>query len=457
MKLNLLFLTAAMALANAAHAADFKLEATGSEPLYQTTLPKAVYQQSRADNLQDLTISNAAGEQVPYSLLDYYALHPQTAATLDSKPLSVFPIQESSLSNPNELSIQLEKNAESTSVNLNMNATAKEVKTIYLVDAGKQHPALQTLSVDWQSGEGVLLALDVLASDDLKNWSPVGHGVLLKTSSNGTALLQNNIRLDAPTEARYLQIRPANHETLILNKINAQYDSVRALTPETIWQEAPLLKREQDSKSGTINLDFESQGRYPARYMRVQLPQNNTITSARILVRNQENADWQYLTSAALYRMDKAGKNYTNADISLDTASFHSTWRYWRLQFNQSNGGLGAQNPSISLGWLPQTVVWNARGQAPFTLQIGAQPSTVNTVGIASLIPDYAPEKVLQLPKASVALTINAANNASPAAASNSWVAAPDYKTWLLWAGLGLGVLLLAFMAYSLVKNERKD
>lgn len=458
MKLSALFLAAAFCF-NSAYAADFNLTTTGSEPLYQTTLPKQVYQYSRANNLQDLTISNAAGEQVPYALLPYYELHPQTATTLDSKPLLVFPIKESSLSNPNALSIQLNKDAQNTSLNLNMNASAKEVKTTYLVDAGKKHPALQTLKVDWQSGDGVLLPLDVLASDDLKNWSAVGHGVLLKTSVDGKPLLQNNIHLDYPTQARYLQIRPSNGETLILNAVNAQYNSVRLLTPDILWQTIQFQQREAADKNGNIHINFEAQGRYAASYLRVQLPQNNTITSANILVRNKNDADWQMLTSVSLYRMSKSENTYTNPDIAINTA----TWRYWRLQFNQANGGIGAQNPTLSLGWLPQTVVWNARGTAPFKLVVGENPKIINKVAVQSLISDYKTEKVLALPQANidlVALATTIAENASnqaPQSAEQSWTNAPDYKTWLLWAGLALGVLLLAGMAYALANGDKKE
>ncbi|MDP1659944.1 MAG: DUF3999 domain-containing protein [Methylotenera sp.] len=452
MKLTHLFLAAIFCLANTARAESFQLEASGSEPLYQTSLPKAVYQHSRSNALQDLTITNASGEQVPYALLAYEALHPQTATTLDTKPLLVFPIKESSLSNPSALSVQIEKSASNTSVNITSNETGTSEKIVYLVDAGKKHPPLKTLSVDWQGSEGVLLALDVLASDDLKNWSSIGHDVLLKTSADGKALLQNNISLDNATEARYLQIRATDNATLNLTKINAEYNSVRSLTLQTHWQDVQFIQREQDDKKGVINLDFESLGRYPAGYLRVHLPQTNTITSASILVRNRNDAPWQYVTTTSLYRMDKTGKSYTNPDVLLNaTAS-----RYWRLQFNQSSGGIGAENPKLSLGWLPQTVVWNARGQAPFSLQVGVDQKIVNAVGIASLIPDYKIEKVLQLPKASLTAEVSA-NNSSPEQASNAWVAPIDYKHWLLWGGLFLGVLLLAGMAYSLLKADSKQ
>ena len=57
MKLNLLALSA-LILAISSQAATFNLETSNDEPLYQTTLPKAVYQYSTRDHLQDLLVMN---------------------------------------------------------------------------------------------------------------------------------------------------------------------------------------------------------------------------------------------------------------------------------------------------------------------------------------------------------------------------------------------------------------
>jgi hypothetical protein len=456
MKLTQFILASTICLLNTAMAAEFKLNATGSEPLYQTTLAKAAYQYSRSDNLQDLTINNAAGEQVPYALLPYHELHQQTASSLDSKPLNFFPLKESSLSNPGDLTVQIDKIANSTSVNITTksfditpNDNSIGGQSIYLVDAGKKHPPLQTLSLHWHGSENMLLAVNVLASNDLKQWINVGHGVLLKTSSDGNALRQDSIHLDIATEARYLQLRGAENATFYVNKINAEYNSLYALTPALLWQEVPLKQREQADKNGAVNIDFESQGRYPTSYLRVHLPQNNTMTRASIFVRNKSDADWQYLTSASLYRTDKSGKSYSNPDIFLNA----TTSRFWRLQFNQSSGGIGAENPSLSLGWLPQTVVWNGRGKAPFSLHVGENPHIVNTVDIASLIPNF---KIKKLHGITIASTQTEVSTTSETV-TNAWLTPIDYKRWLLWGGLLLGVLLLAGMAISLVKTEPNE
>ncbi|MDP3087512.1 MAG: DUF3999 domain-containing protein [Methylotenera sp.] len=456
MKLTQLIFAASICLLNTAMAAEFRLNATGSEPLYQTTLAKAVYQYSRNDNLQDLTINNAAGEPVPYALLPHHELHQQTANILDAKPLNFFPLKDSNLRNPSDLTVQIDKIANSTSVNITTksfditpNDNSIGGQSIYLVDAGEKHPPLQTLSLHWQGNENMLLTVEVLASDDLKHWTNVGYGVLLNTSLDGKALRQDSIHLDNATKARYLQLRGADNATFYISKINAEYHNLQVLTPALLWQEVPLQQREQADENGVVNIDYESQGRYPASYLRVQLPQNNTITSTTIFVRNRSDADWQYLTSASLYRTDKAGKNYSNPDIFLNA----TTSRFWRLKFNQSSGGIGAENPSLSLGWLPHTVVWNARGQAPFSLHVGENPNIVNTVDIASLIPNFKFKKLQDIASASLKIELSTTTEA----VINTWKAPIDYKRWLLWGGLLLGVLLLAGMAFSLLKTERKE
>lgn len=439
-------------------AANFKLDANGNEPFYQTNISKEVYQYTHSSTLQDLTIQNASGEQVPYALIPYEDLHPQTTTHQDSKPLIIFPIKESALGNPNELRIHLQKNAGNTSLDIissdGETAASKRTNPIYLLDAGKEHAPLETISVDWQDVEGKLLTLEVLTSNDLQNWTHAGNAVLLKTANANNSILQNTISLDSPTEVRYLQIRATepSSSNFTLTKANAEYSKVQSITPKLVLQTIQLIARSEDTKNGLVNIDFESAGHFPASYLQIKLPQNNTITNTTIQVRNNTNEPWEYLTTASVYRLMQQGKTFTSPDVVLSPTAA----RYWRLQFNQASGGIGAENPNLSLGWLPSTVVWNARGQAPFTLHVGEKPSIVNNVSIASLIPDYKIEKIQTLANADLTLEVSA-NNSTTEQAANTWTAPINYKRWLLWGGLFLGVLLLAGMAFSLLKTDTKE
>jgi hypothetical protein len=459
---NLIITSLLATLGLPAMAASFKLDANGNDPFYQTSVSKEVYQYTRSGQLQDLTINNASGEQVPYALIPYEDLHPQTSTHQDSKPLIVYPIKENAQSNLNELRIHLQKNAGNTSVDIvsskgDLNSegdASKKPNSIYLLDAGKKHVPLETISVDWQGVDGKLLTLEVLTSDDLQSWSHAGNAVLLKTSNVNSSILQNTISLDSPTEARYLQIRTTepNSTSFKLTKTNAEYSKVQSISPQLVLQTIQFLERSEDAKKGLVNIDFESAGHFPASYLKIKLPQNNTITSATIQVRNNTNEPWQYLTTASVYRLMQQGKTFTSPDVVLSP----TVARYWRLQFNQASGGIGAENPSLSLGWLPSTVVWNARGHAPFTLHVGEKPSIVNNVSIASLMPGYEIEKIQSLANSGLTLEVSA-NNAATEQANNTWTAPIDYKRWLLWGGLFLGVLLLAGMAFSLLKTDTKE
>ncbi len=447
-----------VALAIPANAASFKLDANGNDPFYQSNISKEVYQYTHSSTLQDLTIQSASGEQVPYALIPYEDLYPQTTTQQDSKQLIIYPIKENALGNPSELRIHLQKSAGNTSLEIVSNDgeanVSKKTSAIYLLDAGKKHAPLETISVDWQGVDGKLLTLEVLTSDDLQSWSHAGNAVLLKTANANSSIVQNTISLDSPTEARYLQIRATepNSSSFNLTKANAEYSKVQSIAPQLVLQSIQFIARSEDPKKGLVNIDFESAGHFPASYLQIKLPQNNTITSTTIQVRNNINEPWEYLTTASVYRLMQQGKTFTNPDVVLSP----TVARYWRLQFNQSSGGIGAENPSLSLGWLPSTVVWNARGQAPFTLHVGEKPSIVNNVSIASLIPDYKIEKILALVKSGITLEVSA-NNTTTEQVANTWVAPIDYKRWLLWGGLFLGVLLLAGMAFSLLKTESKE
>lgn len=455
---NLIITSLLFTLSLPAAAARFKLDANGNDPFYQTSISKEVYQYTHSSTLQDLTINNASGEQVPYALIPYEDLYPQSSTHLNRKPLIIFPIKENVLNNPNELRIHLQKNAGNTSVDIissdSETDAGKKPNSIYLLDAGKKHAPLETISVDWQGVDGKLLTLEVLTSDDLQSWSHAGNAILLKTSNDHSSILQNTISLDSPTEVRYLQIRTTepNSTNFNLTKADAVYSKVQNITPKLVLQDIQFLERSEDTKNGLVNIDFESAGHFPASYLQIKLPQNNTITNAMIQVRNNANEPWQYLTTASVYRLMQQGKTFTNPDVVLSP----TVARYWRLQFNLSSGGIGAENPSLSLGWLPSTVIWNARGQTPFTLHVGEKSNIVNKVSIASLIPDYKIEKIRALANSSLTLEVSA-NDTVTEKVVNTWVAPIDYKRWLLWGGLFLGVLLLAGMALSLLKTDTKD
>lgn len=439
---SLLVVVSIALLTSAAHAASFKLEANAAEPLYQTTLTKEIYQYTGSNQLQDISIVNANGETVPHALVPYESMFQQTKITQTTKPLVIFPMQAEALKQAGITNIQLNNHNSNTSINVSSEDGKPISKTYYLFDLGQQPLAFKKLTFDWEGQEGQFLTVDILTSHQLNSWTKVGEAVLLKVTANNQAIVQNSVMLDQLVTARYLQIRP--HETtdsFVLTAVNLEFNQVQDLIKPTLWQTVSFSKR--TNRNVETHVDFESSSRYPATYLKITLPQQNTITYATILTRNHEDQPWQFVTSTALFRLNKQGTEVTNKEIHIP----RTTARYWRLTFNQDQGGIGKENPQLSLGWLPDVLVWNARGSSPFTLHIGEASNTANNVSIGHLLKPYGVKTLQQLPDSKLSLS-------SQNELNNTWDSPADVKRRWLWGGLFIGVLALAIMAYSLVKKN---
>ena len=442
--------------AQPAMAANFKLDAQGNKPFYQTNVPLEIYKQTHNSNLQDLTINNAAGEQVPYALVPYEQLNPDTTNRTESIALPFSPVKTKALQSAGTLQLALENSAVATSINITTNEAKPVESMVFLIDLGTKFPPIKRLLIDWQGGDNALHNIQILSSPDLKNWTFAGDATLVNTTS-GNSITQHYIKLNnnwnIAGDARYLQIRPSDDNdtgTIAITKVQALYNVLQTVAETPLWQAPRLISRELEEKTGLINIDFESPGHYPASRYKVWLPQANTVTYVAIFARNSANEPWKQVSYEEL-RRHKESEPFSSVIIMTPIDA-----RFWRLQFNQAEGGIGAESPTLYLGWLPPTIVWNARGQAPFTLAVGENPNIVNNIALTAMtgLPS-----VKNLPNANiiinVAMQTDLANNATPQA--STWVAPRDYKTWLLWGGLMLGVLLLAGMAYSLLKSERKQ
>ena len=442
---KILVLTVGLTIGNV-HATSFALNVNGNEPLYQTVLTPEIYQSSREKNLKDLAIYNADGEPLAYALMPFERMFPKEMIE-EIRPLVIFPMQESIGKSNDDINIRLENNANNTKVDVIANSTSQQQTPTYLFDLGKQHPILKKLNLEWQGAEGKLISVQAFTSDNLKNWTNIGQSVIFKSAVDGHSILQNSVALYAFTPDQYLKIvaNDIAKEDFKLISVNTEYSKVQDTPLSQIWQSPILLKREK-TNNGEINIDFEALGRYPVSYLRISLPQQNTITQVNVLTRNKPDEPWEVLTHSPLFRLNKEGRDTVNPDIKINTKEA----RFWRLRFNEKAGGIGLDNPRLEVGWQPQTVVWNARGKSPYRMVVGEGVSDVSAVSIASLIPNTQLQQANALPVADIGL------KPKGEVATNPWVDTPDYKRWVLWGGLFLGVLALALMAYSLVKNNPK-
>jgi hypothetical protein len=125
------------------------------------------------------------------------------------------------------------------------------------------------------------------------------------------------------------------------------------------------------------------------------------------------------------------------------------------MRVEHSGGGLGKGRPQLRFGWVPEKLVFVARGNPPFTLAYGsARVRLDGRQGDALLTRFRELQKDNAVTRVAVTgpqMVLGGATVLSPGLTPQNW------KTAVLWGALGLGVALLAWMATRVYKQLDKS
>ena len=121
--------------------------------------------------------------------------------------------------------------------------------------------------------------------------------------------------------------------------------------------------------------------------------------------------------------------------------------RYWKLVANPAET---ATAPTLRLGYQPEVLVFLSQGAAPYALAVGSATARRMEAPIGVLI-----EELRQRNDPSWQPTL-ARLEGSPEPLAGDAALKPqlDWKAWLLWALLGLGVLVVGGLAVSLLRQK---
>jgi len=211
------------------------------------------------------------------------------------------------------------------------------------------------------------------------------------------------------------------------------------LEPARQWKQVELRSAE---KPGEFR--YEPGGRIPVDRLRVSLPERNTLVPVQVLARHTDDQRWQLITTGVVYRLTHEGNDVVSADLNVSATG----WEQWLLRLDSRGGGIGAGEPQVQVGWVPQQLVFVARGEGPFQLAYGNLRARSADLPIQTLVPGWHSDAEL---KAATATAGAQEVRAGPRALRG----APDYRTWGLWGSLVIGVVLLAWMAWVLARELR--
>ena len=162
---------------------------------------------------------------------------------------------------------------------------------------------------------------------------------------------------------------------------------------------------------------------------------------------------WIPFAQTVIYRLKLANGELRSDDLAMDG----SLYTRLRLQTQGPISLLGQAPPRIEVASIPRSLIFLGRGSPPFTLHWGVDEKQGQALPLATLIPAYRPEAQITASNATVDLPLPKPDPLATKDNAKAQAEAPKpAQKGLLWAALGAGLLLLAGLAWSLLKAMDK-
>ena len=435
----------------AAHAqdkpADFAsqtpLTLSGDGPWYRIELPPSVQPNARQADLSDLRVFNNEGQPQAYALNQKQASQEQEPTPIPVKWFALYSTQEAGDATP---VIRIERASNGTVIEVQPQSdieAGEEVLRGWLLDTSAIKAPLEQLIIDWSAEREGFQSFSIEASDDLQHWRDWGEGQVARLSFADEVVDQREVGLPGQS-ARYLRLlwrSPHSAPTLISAHLFAA-DS-ETPTPPLTWSPPVTGKVEK-----TNEYVWELPAGLPVERVKVDIAQPNSLAPGTLYARSDARQPWQPISSGLLYRLTQNGSDVVQDQLQLSGRIVQQL----KLVVDDRGGGLGTEAPALSVAVRASEVVFLARGNGPFTLAVGNTSVKAANLSLATLIPDFTPQKLATLGTAKPT-TATVANMAAPLPAVQESI---GFKRIGLWAVLLLGVLFLGWMAMSTLRASKR-
>lgn len=469
-------------VAHATESAKLPITVQGTGPYYKLVLPIAAYGLSNSEGLSDLRIRNAAGQAIPFAWVSTDEVK-HTIAT-NTVPLFALPATTTTnLADDSEAFVILANGALQPVKKM---TTARNAVNNWLIDASQIRGRLLQAHFEFPPEQYGVFALQLETSDDLTHWQPLGdEEQLLRLSHNKQTIERLTIDLGG-MRTHFLRLRWLNAQHGI-NLTKVTIDSVDDAELSTAVQWTDYLAPEQCAENYCdYKVASAGVGGVPINSLKVQLSQSNTLASIFLYGIGDEGAPQErplYKTRNPLYALRHQHRppprevspretliadgivyrlSYPKGEVFSDALQLNgSTWKKLRLRTTGPMSILGTPAPKLSIAVPLKTLVFLGQGAGPYYVGT-AEKADVQKIAVGvpltltRLIPNYKPALLATMEQATVALpTVVAIPNTSVASA-RPIEAMSNRRTWL-WIVLVVGLLMLAGMAWSLLKSLRRD
>jgi hypothetical protein len=442
-----LMLPAALAAAQSPSPDEFAWRAPLQLPegasLVRVELPAPALAKLQSADARDVRVFNAAGDPVPHAWI--------TPATAAAKPLEdktrsypALPLYTTTAASPPRGAVQVqisgERGRESVWVHLDGEpaAGARRLNAVLFATREERQP-LAAVDVQAQLPANTPVRIRVSTSPDLATWTPAPvRGRLFRFEGDGAPA---NLRLEfnppLALRERYLRLDWDAQDDVAITAVTGLRVPA-APAPKRVRIELPPW---HETEAGTA--DIVTGFATPLAAVVLAAPRDNTLVPVRVFGRNDNAQPWRPLGQTVVYRLGNNGETMTNPPLELQGASARS------LRIVATHGTtLAPAQLQVFAEFAPLQLVFVASGRGPFVLAAGRERSDAAALPMSTITGMLGERRIEDLPAAEV----GAATEAQPGRWNSLWPGTAG-KPLMLWAVLGLGVLLLAAVAWSLLKQ----
>ncbi len=436
------------------------LTVSGKDAMVQFRLPQAVYLHARTAGLADLRLFDAHGTRLQFALIEQAAQAQTSRRQLGTKLFPVFGTDDKAAVLP-EVEIRTSADGAIISVSTRMTgrptAAAPLALSALVLDMrqpdASELPWIDALVLVPPAGTGSYSArVKLEASNDLKEWEPIGYSTVSWLVNSEAESLSNNRISFEPRAFRYARLTWQEGKPL-------RFDSIGAESPQRTEVVQPLERMTVKPIAGKFERDlvYPSSIAIPVQRLGLEFSEANIVIPAllgqyqdrpSVKVGASAGVTFQPSLSATFFQLSHAGRQRGSGDVALDKVHVAQ----WVLRPSVATDS----KPLLRLSWMPATLVFLANGNAPYALAFGNAKVASDRVNVAQVAPGFSDAELFALEKATAGPLRQGATLASeqtPATAAN----AAQSRLYALWGVLLLGVGVLGYIAWRLLRQMRNE
>jgi hypothetical protein len=431
--------------------AGYYLETRGQGPFFRVELPEEVYLILRRPDFGDIRIFNGAGEIVPHALRG--PAQPEDAV---KTAIPFFPLYGENDTATQNLAVEVVRDTSGTIVTLKDHGQSDAGRPLrgYLFDLGGDKRSAGSLELHWRpASSSSIFTARLEHSDDLRVWRTlVASAPLLDLQHHGERVEKREITLDSAPQ-RYLRLTWGKNEALVLTRVSF---AGKALASHRQYQWTNVGSGEVAIMSGRLDIDYRSDLRLPVTSARLGFNRPNSLAKIHLQSRTDDKDQWHSRCSQTFYVL-----TYGSTEVSKDSCSFSPTIdAHWRVTVEEDGAAIaaGRLGPNLILGRATSELLFVARGGPPYLLAFGSERVAANSAGqsaglVLEAIDSTGASGRIFAAQLGRRIELGGEQVLQPPPPSRPW------RTWLLWAVLLLGVVMLGLMARGLLReiNENKE